>query len=440
MDPQLAGSRILQRFALGATAFSALALALAAKPPAAEAKRLFAPSAKYATLQAAIDAASPGDTIWVAAGIHKGPFTLRKPLTLVGDGGPDSTILDGGDKTRVLDIEGVKGGAIIGFGIRGGKASSGGGIRCARDTSFAVEDCSFDRNWEGGLALWQCRDILIRGCRFRDNKGSGMVLESSTAAIFECRLTGNTGHEGGGMALRGSKVLFPMRESVFENNRAEGSTGGAVNAADSSEITIANCDFRTNSSAVAGGAVAAMATSRINLSRCTFAKNRAATGGAVHSDQSMIYVTLCIFDQNRSTAAGSAIGVQGRYTANVNPIYLSNTFYKNVVEGEGASIFCLDVSPEIRKSIFVVEAGQKAVAGLRASPLYDCNLIHDPTGGSIGALPSANTLVGDPKFCDPAKGDFYLQDLSPALIASCGQVGALGKGTSCSMFRVQPAR
>jgi len=439
MGPLLAGSRNLPPLAFVAAILAGLAFVFTA-PPAARAARLFVPSPKHATIQAAIDASSPGDTIWVSGGVYNGPITLRKSVTLVGDGGPDNTILDGGGTTRVLDVEGVKGGGIVGFGFRGGKASSGGGMRCVRDTSFAIEDCNFDKNWEAGLALWQCKDVLIRGCRFRDNKGSGLVLESSTAAIFECILTGNTGHDGGGMALRGSKVLFPMRGSTFERNRAEGSVGGALNAADSSEITLVNCDFRENSSAVAGGGVAAMTHSRINLSRCRFTKNRAASGGGVHSDESMIYVTLCIFDGNRTTAGGSAIGVQGRYTANVNPIYLSNTFYRNVTEGAGATIFCVEVSPEIRKSIFVVEAGQKAVAGLQASPLYDCNLIHDPTGGAIGSLPSANTQVGDPKFCDPAKGDFYLQDLSPALVTACGQVGALGKGTSCSMFRVQPAR
>ena len=422
--------------ALAVVATVALSLALATT---AEAARRFVPS-QHATIQAAIDAASPGDTIWIAAGIHKGPFTVRKPIVLVGDAGADSTILDGGGATRVLDVEGVKGGAIIGLGIRGGKASSGGGIKCVRDTSFTIEDCNFDGNWEGGLTLWQSREVLVRGCRFRNNQGSGLVFESSTGGILECRFTDNVGYEGGGISLRGSRILFPVRQSTFERNRAEGSTGGALNATDSSEVTLANCEFRENTSAVAGGAVAAMATSRINLSRCRFSKNHAATGGAVHSDQSMIYVTLCIFDLNRSTAAGAAIGVQGRYTANVNPVYLSNTFYRNTVDGAGATVFCLDVSPEIRKNIFVVESGQLAVSGLRSSPLYDCNLIHDPTGGAIGALPSANTLVGDPRFCDPDKGDFYLKDLSPALLAACGQIGALGKSPSCSVFRLQPAR
>lgn len=424
------------RFASSRFFVAAIAAGLIAAATATPAQARILVPKKNLSIQAAIDKASPGDTIWVASGVHKGPFTIRKPLVLVGDGGPDSTILDGGGTTRVLDVEGVRGGALIGFGIRNGKATSGGGIRCARDTMFSVEDCNFDGNWEGGLSFWQSQEVMIRGSKFRNNQGSGLVIESSTAAIFECHFMDNRGHEGGGISLRGSRILFPLRESIFERNRAEGSTGGALNASDSSEVTLSNCIFRDNSSAVAGGAVAAMSTSRINLSRTRFERNHAATGGAVHSDLSMVYVMLCIFDGNRSTAAGAAIGVQGRYAVNMNPVYQSNTFYRNVVEGAGASVFCLDVSPELRKNIFVVESGQLAVAGLRSSPLYDCNLIHDPTGGAISALP-ATTLVGDPRFCDPEKGDFYLKDLSPALVSSCGQIGALPKG-NCSVFRLQP--
>lgn len=426
-----------RRLASFALAAAGIALGAIATTPA-EAARTFVPS-KSLTIQGAIDAASPGDTIWVRAGVHKGPIVIRKPIVLIGDGGRDSTILDGGGALRVVEVEGVKGGSIIGFGIRGGKASSGGGVKCVRDTLFSIEDCDIDGNWEGGVALWECKEVAVRATRFRNNKGSGLVLESSTGGVFECTFQDNSGYEGGAISLRGSRILFPVRESTFERNRAEGSTGGALNASDSSEVTFANCTFRENSSAVAGGAIAAMTTSHINLSRCRFERNRAATGGAVHSDLSMIMITACIFDSNRSTAAGAAIGVQGRYTANVNPIYLLNTFYRNVVEGAGAAVFCLDVSPEIRRNIFVVDTGQLAVAGLRSSPLYDCNLIHDPTGGAIGALPSANTLVGDPRFCNPEKGDFYLKDLSPALLAPCGQIGALGKG-DCSVFRLQPAK
>jgi len=94
----------------------------------------------------------------------------------------------------------------------------------------------------------------------------------------------------------------------------------------------------------------------------------------------------------------------------------------------------------VRKNIFVVTKDQLAVGGIDASPLYECNLIWDPTGGAIGKLPSVDTLVGDPMFCDPEKGDFKMRDLSPALRAFCGPIGALASAPGCHTFQVQPAR
>jgi hypothetical protein len=93
----------------------------------------------------------------------------------------------------------------------------------------------------------------------------------------------------------------------------------------------------------------------------------------------------------------------------------------------------------VRKNIFVVTTDQRAVSGLQTSPRYDCNLIWDPSGGTVGALPSANTWVGDPLFCDAEHGDFKLRDLSPALRAPCGPIGALSAKAGCSTFRLQPA-
>ena len=128
-------------------AFWSLALVVASSllpPDRADARRRFVPK-EHRTLQAAIDAAAPGETLWVSAGVYRGPFTLRKSLILFADAGPDSTILEGGDSTRVFHVEGVTGAGIIGFGIRGGKAVSGGGIYAVRDTSLSIDYCAFSK-------------------------------------------------------------------------------------------------------------------------------------------------------------------------------------------------------------------------------------------------------------------------------------------------------
>jgi hypothetical protein len=406
-------------------------------PDQAEALRRFVPR-EHPTIQAAIDAATPGDTIWVAPGVYRGSIVMKKRLVLFGDGGPDSTILDGGDSVRVLHVEGVKGGALIGFGIRGGKSVAGGGVYLLRDTTFSIDACSFRRNWESAVAAWECREIRVANSRFEENQGSAMQWNETTGFLRGCQFVNNKGKGGGGISLYHSEFLTPVRDCTFDGNRAEKSVGGAVGA-DSSRATFSNCTFLRNTSVVAGGAVAAMARSQVVISRSVLRENRAAQAGALHADASQFLIGFSIFDSNRATAGGSAIGLIGRYDANINPIISNNTFYKNASDGAGATLFAVKISPEIRKNIFVVEgAEQLAVAGLESSPLYACNLIHDPAGGAIGSLPSRDTFVGDPLFCNASEGNFDLSGLSPALRAPCGPIGARKQG--CSSFKVQPSR
>jgi len=408
--------------------------ALVARP--VEARRIFVPK-EHKTLQGAIDAASPGDTIWVAAGTYHGPFVMKKNLTLFGDGGPEATILDGGDSVRVLHIEGVKSSSVIGFRIQRGKAPAGGGIYCLADTGLVIASCDIRDNWESGISVWRSSPVSVVDCDIRHNKGSGLAASYSALYINRDNFVGNRGFAGGAISMVASLIVRSIMETKFEENRAEGATGGAINA-DSSGVRLLNCSFRGNSAAVAGGAIAVMGGGEVGLARTRFTENHAATGGAVLSDHSKLNVYSCVFDRNRCTATGAAIQILGRQIANVNPTISSNTFYRNGGDGDAAAIYCQQVSPEIRKNIFVTDSTNKAVLEIQSSPRYECNLIQALSGSPVGPLPGANTFQGNPFFCDPEKGDFHLRDLSPALIGPCGRIGAEDKG--CGVFKMLPSR
>jgi predicted outer membrane repeat protein len=408
---------------------------LLALPSQAHARRVFVPK-QHKTIQKAIDAAAPGDTVWVGPGVYRGPIVMKKRLTLFADQGPDTTILDGGDSVRVLQIEGVKNAAVVGFTIRRGHANSGGGIACVADTAITIATCLIERNWESGIAVWQSRDIDMREIQFVENSGSAISLDGSAVAIRDCLFLKNKSYAGGAISMNKSQFIFPVRTCRFEENSADTGAGGALYA-DSSQVLFTECMFLRNHSPLAGGAIAIMNDSRSAISRCVFQENDAKADGAIHADGSMLNVGICIFDQNRSQAAASAIGYVKRPPSGLQSTLANCTFYKNT-SGESATIWTEFASPEIRKNIFALAPKQRVTVSFNGTPLYTCNLIYDPTGAALGSLPSVDTLVGDPLFCDPDHQNFKLRDLSPAALATCGPIGAAPKG--CASFKLVPAK
>jgi len=429
-SPRSHGSLCL---AIASLALCLLASALASAP--ADAKRIFVPR-QHKRLQAAIDAAAAGDTIWVSPGTYYGPFVVKKRLVLFGDGGPEKTILDGHDSVRVLHVEGVTGAGIFGFRIQNGKAPGGSGIYCLRDTVLQIGSCDIRGNWEAGVASWQSRPLQIADTEISGNHGSGLTASDSRLQLLRVIFRDNHAPAGGAISLVSTEMTL-AKDCLFESNRADGGTGGGI-FAESSPVRLMSCIFRQNTAAAGGGGIAVRDSTDLRIRYSTFDGNRSSTGGAVLTDASSVDIQFSIFNKNRAKAAGAAVQILGRRTPGVNPFLINNTFYRNGVDDEGGTIFTAEVAPEITRNIFVVDstAKNKPVFELKGAPRYECNLIYTMDGP--GTQPTANTIVGNPFFCDAEKGDFHVRDLSPALLAPCGKLGAMGKG--CSSFRVLPTQ
>jgi len=139
---------------------SAALLVTVPVPPARASVTIRVPQ-DHPTIQAAIDAASSGDTIEVAPGTYSGSITVDRSVALVAaqydqvDPRNNTTILDGGREPVVVIPKGVvPGPSITGFVIRNGKD----GVRSQSPT--IVEDTYFTGNGDaitystggGGLA------------------------------------------------------------------------------------------------------------------------------------------------------------------------------------------------------------------------------------------------------------------------------------------------
>lgn len=167
-------------------------------------------SAQFTSIQAAIDAAAPGDVIEIQPGTYAG-FTLAKSLTLLG---PAS-----GAKPSVITPVFVMGAVdFVIAGLRFDRVSVGGASR------GTLHDCSLMATAEGSsseLLVHGEAQLLVSHCGIEglhDSGGIAALVADAHAAFVACAIKGGHGHStvgqvggDGGPALRvdtGSDVML----------------------------------------------------------------------------------------------------------------------------------------------------------------------------------------------------------------------------------------
>lgn len=408
----------------------------------------------FTTIQAAIDAAAPGDRIEVAAGTYNELIVIAKGLEVVAPDGAAATIIDGQGMGTVVTISGAVG-RLEGFTIRGGlgaslvnQDSAPGGLEIVNGF-YDIVDCVIEGNAGGNTP------VPINNSKERGGAG-GLRLVGGTNRLIGCIIRNNLGGTGA------NRSDFGLSQ--------DGGAGGLevffLGTATAPILEIRDCEFRGNvggrggdralgtsvftlGTGGAGGPGAILARADVIVDRTRFIENVGASGGVSDSfglsGQGAVTVGLFVnlFDQGGSLTATSSLFLRNQ----IDPAAVLAGAGASVIEGEHRLDNC---------TVFDNTGGAAAILGRMMPPaipiaanqhsvLRSCIVrgnTPDNLGSALGSLfndlpdvahsnieggaPGINVIDVDPLFLAPTSDDYRLSQGSPCIDAGDPAANVVG--------------
>ena len=256
---------------------------------------------QFASIQALIDAASPGDTILIEPGTYEGTINFQGKDVVVGSlfltTGDSSyisqTIIDAKQSGSVVKFENSEGaGAVLsGLTLTGGYAVEGGGIysvgasptlshlRIIDNHTYNCEEGEYFRAAAGGGIYMEAGEaniskVMVSG-NSSENEGGGIHMTNADPILNLVTVQNNTATLlGGGMFVRSSGPSL-SRVAVIEN---EAETGAGIYLTTFSNLDLENVVLGDNTASIEGGGLF-FNNSEANFVNATFARNTAMING-----------------------------------------------------------------------------------------------------------------------------------------------------------------
>ncbi|WP_414944652.1 right-handed parallel beta-helix repeat-containing protein [Amycolatopsis sp. cmx-11-32] len=337
-------------------------------PPVSGRTLTVGPHGEYSTVQAAADAARPGDNVQLEAGVHAGGLTIKTSgspgeyITFYGEGG--TAVIHGRGGPKGLLALGSH--SWLRFHNMTFAGSRGFGAYASGAHNLVFQDFGIDGSQDGGLVLLNTSDVVVDGCEIQRTNARGTSADhealtlghgSRDVEVKHCRVHDN-GEEGIDVKYT-DNARVSIHDNVSSNNR-----GPNIYVDSSSDVEIYNnVSSGTRNETKSGIALAVEDASESREVRNVKVYNNVSYGNA--------QAGLSFWVESSGTISGVQI--------------VNNTFHDNA---EGSIAFYggdFEGTNILRNNIFA------------EGPASHDDFVDD------------HNISGDPGFVDPDAGDFHLK-------------------------------